>query len=208
MLLALILLAVLFIFGLTSTIFKFPIKKIVPWIDIFLRKSFPKEEIIEKSVNGAKKPRNECQLKMVFGTFDKNKDGFITKLELRESFEKLGIGMGEGEVHDMVAKSDSNGDGLIEFDEFCDLFTSVGGDVADDDGSLREAFEVFDGDKDGMISVEELGFVLRSLGMREGGRVETCKEMIKKVDVDGDGMVSFDEFKIMMRSGGTFFQAS
>ena len=142
----------------------------------------------------------------MFATFDKNKDGFITKQELRESLHNMGILAGEKDVEDMVDKVDFNGDGLIDFDEFCKLYESMdGGEAAaaadGGDGDLRDAFDVFDGNKDGRITVEELGMVLSSLGFSEGSKIEDCKEMIRKVDVDGDGMVDFEEFKKMMREG-------
>lgn len=153
----------------------------------------------------------DAELKQVFATFDKNSDGFITKQELKESLKNIRIFMSDAEVEEMVKKVDANGDGLIEFDEFCMLCESmhrrdqgVGGEDGNGlsrDEELKEAFDVFDKDKDGLISVEELGVVLCSLGLREGTKVEDCKEMVKKVDRDGDGMVNFDEFKRMMKGG-------
>lgn len=153
------------------------------------------------------------ELKRVFGTFDKNSDGFITKQELRDSLKNIGIVMDEKDIDDMIKNVDTNGDGLIDLDEFCESFASLfikeesDSDSEDStssitgDEDLKEAFDVFDGDKDGVITVEELRFVLSSLGFIEGNKLEDCKEMIRKVDADGDGMVSFDEFKIMMKSG-------
>lgn len=158
---------------------------------------------------GSQKKKEE--LRKLFSTFDKNGDGFITKQELRESLRNIRIFMTEQEVDDIVVKYDSNGDGLIDFEEFC-LLTSecVGGDHHEKEGGvmgneevdLKEAFDVFDKDNDGLISVEELALVLTSLGLREGRKIEECKEMIKKVDMDGDGMVNFNEFKRMMMNGG------
>ncbi|KAF5749602.1 calcium-binding family protein [Tripterygium wilfordii] len=139
-------------------------------------------------------------------------DGFITKKELKESLKNLRITVSEQEVEEFMTKVDSNGDGLIDFDEFCILcdespvLCKEGGDQKEgggEEGDLKEAFDVFDKDKDGLISVEELGSVLDSLGLKEGKKIEDCKEMIKKVDMDGDGMVNFDEFKMMMRSGSS-----
>ncbi|KAL9151290.1 hypothetical protein ABFS82_11G043200 [Erythranthe guttata] len=106
----------------------------------------------------------------------------------------------------MVQRVDSNGDGLIDFDEFCVLFDSFKDDEqgqvkVHEDGDLREAFDVFDENRDGLISVEELGLVLSSMGFNQGNRIDDCKEMIRRVDVDGDGMVDFDEFRNMMKSG-------
>lgn len=125
--------------------------------------------------------------------------------------------MTESEVEEMVVKLDANGDGLIDFDEFCILCKAIDDD--DDGGGeefkrlgeegemLKEAFDVFDRDKDGLITFEELGSVLCSLGLKEGDKIEDCKAMIRKVDTDGDGMVNFDEFKTMMKNGGRLVSA-
>lgn len=156
------------------------------------------------------------ELKQVFTTFDKNGDGFLTKQEIQESLKMIGMKIDSKEVEEMVERLDSNGDGLIDHDEFCKLFETVsrngvvlgskedngGGSLVDDDGDLKDAFDVFDGDRDGMISVEELSLVLSSMGMKEGKRIKDCQEMIRMVDLDGDGMVNFDEFKKMMKAGG------
>lgn len=123
--------------------------------------------------------------------------------------------MTDTEVDDIVLKYDSNGDGLIDFEEFCMLIgecmNEKEGGINGNEGkeeeevnNLKEAFDVFDKDNDGLISVEELALVLNSLGLREGKKIDECKEMIKKVDMDGDGMVNFNEFKRMMMSGGKF----
>ncbi|GAB4832827.1 hypothetical protein Ancab_006842 [Ancistrocladus abbreviatus] len=158
------------------------------------------------------------ELKQVFDTFDKNGDGFITKQELRESLKNVGFLMDEKEVDDMVERLDFNGDGLVDFSEFCEMSESKKArkgyrekgineeeveDAEEEDEAeeeeLKEAFDVFDGDRNGLITVEELGLVLSSLGLKQGKRVEDCKEMIRKVDIDGDGMINFDEFKKMMK---------
>lgn len=159
---------------------------------------------VEKSAGGGSESSKVVYNKKVFATFDKNGDGFITRQELRESLKGMRILMTDEELDELVSKSDDNGDGLIDFDEFCNLLeeANMGGGDQDDLG-LKEAFDVFDKDKDGLISVEELGLVLSSLGLiSEGKKVEDCREMIKKVNMDGDGMVNFDEFKRMMTSGG------
>ncbi|XP_057434444.1 calmodulin-like protein 2 [Lotus japonicus] len=114
------------------------------------------------------------------------------------------ISMTETEVDDVVVKFDSNGDGLLDFDEFCLLTMAMsggdekeGGGEDEVEGNLKEAFDVFDKDEDGLVSEEELALFLTSLGLREGKKIEECREMIKKVDMDGDGMVkmvNFNEF--------------
>lgn len=143
------------------------------------------------------------ELKRVFQMFDKNGDGRITKKELSESLEKLGIVMAEKEVRQMIEKIDANGDGCVDMEEFGELYTSIMEDQRrDEEEDMREAFNVFDQNGDGFITVDELRSVLASLGLKQGRTVEECKRMIVKVDVDGDGMVDFMEFKQMMKGGG------
>ncbi|EXB75278.1 putative calcium-binding protein CML28 [Morus notabilis] len=230
MVLNLLLLAILFIAGLFNLFFYFPTKKFYAWLQSFFSSSTTTttstSTITTKSSLPHKKERNIsskklAELRKVFATFDKNNDGFITKQELKDSLKNIRIFMTDKEVEDMVMKSDSNGDGLIDFEEFGMLCESMIGDQErsvpmngnkqelgfdhyddDDDQDLKEAFDVFDKDKDGLISVEELGSILSSLGLNEGKKIENCKEMIRKVDMDGDGMVNFEEFKKMMKSGG------
>lgn len=226
MLTSLLLLALLFIAGFINFYFKFSCKKFYAWLQSFFPKtcSVSSAAVSSKPTQVISVPgrnhdsKNKLELKRVFGTFDKNGDGFITKEELRESLRNIRVFMTETEVEEMVVKVDANGDGLIDFDEFCILCKAMDGGHDDgningvvdeeylggdgEEGELKEAFDVFDKDKDGLISVEELGSVLCSLGLNEGNKVEDCKAMIRKVDVDGDGMVNFDEFKKMMKSGG------
>lgn len=141
------------------------------------------------------------ELRRVFQMFDRNGDGRITKKELNDSLENMGIFIPDKELAQMIQKIDVNGDGCVDIDEFGALYQSIM-DERDEDEDMREAFNVFDQNGDGFITVDELKSVLQSLGLKQGRTVEDCKNMIMKVDVDGDGRVNFNEFKQMMRGGG------
>ncbi|KAL2508096.1 Calmodulin-like protein 3 [Forsythia ovata] len=142
-----------------------------------------------------------AELRRVFQMFDRNGDGRITRKELSDSLEKLGIHIPEKELIQMVEKIDVNGDGFVDMEEFGTLYQTIM-EEKDEEEDMREAFNVFDQNGDGYITVEELRSVLASLGLKQGRTLEDCKMMIKKVDVDGDGRVNYREFRQMMKGGG------
>ncbi|XP_011037098.1 PREDICTED: calmodulin-like protein 3 [Populus euphratica] len=144
---------------------------------------------------------DQAELKRVFQMFDRNGDGKITKKELNDSLENLGIFIPDKELTQMIETIDVNGDGCVDIDEFGELYQSLM-DEKDEEEDMREAFKVFDQNGDGFITVDELRSVLASLGLKQGRTLEDCKRMIMKVDVDGDGMVDYKEFKKMMKGGG------
>ncbi|KAJ4959163.1 hypothetical protein NE237_026274 [Protea cynaroides] len=211
-LLSFVLLAVVFICNLINHLFSVPPEKLLAWIRSLFLAAMSTTTTTSTSITEEKKiVHDKVELERVFATFDKNGDGFITKLELGESLKNMGLLTTEEEVASMVADLDSNGDGLIDLDEFCKLYESMEKGRGRKDGEeeetevhddeerdLREAFAVFDGNGDGLISVEELGLVLSSMGLKKGFVIKDCREMISMVDMDGDGMVNFDEFKKMM----------
>jgi len=141
------------------------------------------------------------ELKRVFQMFDRNGDGKITKKELNDSLQNLGIFIPDKELTQMIDNIDVNRDGFVDIDEFGSLYQTIM-DEKDEEEDIREAFNVFDQNGDGFITVEELRSVLQSLGLKQGRTIDDCKKMISKVDVDGDGMVDYKEFKQMMKRGG------
>ncbi|WJZ88114.1 hypothetical protein VitviT2T_007444 [Vitis vinifera] len=149
----------------------------------------------------SRKRMESAEMKRVFQMFDRNGDGRITKTELNDSLENLGIYIPDKDLAQMIEKIDVNGDGCVDIDEFRALYESIM-EEKDEDEDMKEAFNVFDQNGDGFITVDELKSVLGSLGLRHGRTVEDCKRMIMKVDEDGDGKVDLKEFKQMMRGGG------
>lgn len=159
---------------------------------------------------------------MMFATFDKNADGVITAKELFESLRSMGISSTDIEAENMVRSADSNGDGVVDIEEFRKIYNSSVADAcsldqpvstaseeeteAEREQDMKTAFDVFDVNHDGQISVDELSMVLESIGGRQGCSEEACRDMISKVDLDGDGKVSYEEFKQMMKiKDGEFF---
>merc|ERR1712046_289496 len=95
----------------------------------------------------------------------------------------------------MINEVDADGNGTIDFPEFCTLMGRKMKDT-DSEEELKEAFRVFDKDGTGFISAAELRHIMTNLG--EKLTDEEVEEMIREADMDGDGQVNYEEFVTMM----------
>ena len=64
-------------------------------------------------------PEQQVEYREAFALFDKNGDGTITVTELGTVMRSLGNNPTETELQDMINEVDADGNGTLEFDEFC-----------------------------------------------------------------------------------------
>ena len=136
-----------------------------------------------------------AQYRDVFEVFDKDKDGHITKEELKKALTKLHVDVSDEDVDRMMANVDTDGNGEIDFDEFCQMMAQPS-ETTTAVEDLREAFKAFDTDNDGYISKEELHQVMKELDdtMTEAD----IDAMMDAADTNNDGRIDFAEFERMM----------
>ena len=61
---------------------------------------------------------------LLFQVFDADGDGFITREELRKVMENIGEKLTEQDLTDMMIEADTNGDGLVDYQEFAAILTN------------------------------------------------------------------------------------
>ena len=61
----------------------------------------------------------EEEIREAFKVFDKDNNGFISAAELRHVMTNLGEKLTESEVDEMIREADVDGDGQINYEEFC-----------------------------------------------------------------------------------------
>ncbi|XP_073136106.1 probable calcium-binding protein CML15 [Henckelia pumila] len=69
---------------------------------------------------------NQDQLLEVFRSFDRDGNGYITAAELAGQMAKMGQPLTYRELSDMMQEADTNGDGVISFNEFANVLGRSG----------------------------------------------------------------------------------
>ncbi|EDW34518.1 GL21536 [Drosophila persimilis] len=136
-----------------------------------------------------------AEFKEAFALFDKDGTGSITTRELGILMRSLGQNPTEAELQDLVNEVDIDGNGEIDFNEFCQMMNKQKRE-SDTEEEMREAFQIFDRDHDGFISPAELRFAMINLG--EKVTEEEIDDMVREADFDGDGLINYEEFVWMI----------
>merc|ERR1711907_673119 len=102
------------------------------------------------------------EFKEAFELFDTDKSGSIDASELSFAMRALGFEPTGQEVADMLEKTDEDGNGTVQYEEFVDL---VSGrlDRKDPDQEMKDGFTMFDSDNKGFINFKDIGRVALEL---------------------------------------------
>ena len=131
----------------------------------------------------------------VFDMFDTDGGGSISNSELGTVMRTLGQYPTEEEIEQMIQEVDVDGNGEIDFGEFCMLMVRKMKE-SEPEEELVEVFKLFDKDANGHIDWYDLDTIFKELG--EKLTENDLKEMIEEHDHDGDKALSFEEFVRMM----------
>jgi Ca2+-binding EF-hand superfamily protein len=141
----------------------------------------------------------------VFHRLDANHDGTLDMEELRNGFLHI-YGMDSDQaqqVAEMFVKLDLDGDGRIDYTEFCAAALSE--KMLEQENILWMAFKSFDvHNDDGKITKAEIEEVLSSTNVREAWTPAVCdavaKDIMQLFDTDGRGYLTFDDWLRMMKT--------
>ena len=121
--------------------------------------------------------------------------GTISTKELLGVMRSIGQNPTEDEILNHIVEYDINGDGTIDFDEFCEMMLKQSKDI-DQTVEIREAFKIFDRDGNGYIDAKELKDVVTRMG--ECLTAEEADEFLREADTNEDGKLDYNEFLTML----------
>ncbi|KAI5824981.1 EF-hand [Schizophyllum commune Tattone D] len=79
----------------------------------------PDDMVVDGAPSAAEK-----EIKEIFRSFDKNGDGTVSVNELKEILESFGTRLSQGQAEAMINAADTNGDGVVGYEEFVKMITS------------------------------------------------------------------------------------
>ncbi|CAG7904793.1 unnamed protein product [Brassica rapa] len=131
----------------------------------FCRKLSPKRK--DSPAESTQHNINEDQdknkdLEAVFAYMDANRDGRISPHELQKSFMTLGEQLSDEEAEAAVRLSDTDGDGMLDFQEFAQLIKGDD-DQEDKKTELKEAFRMYIAEGEECITPRSLKTMLKKL---------------------------------------------
>ncbi|GET35566.1 EF-hand domain-containing protein [Microseira wollei] len=137
------------------------------------------------------------KLKKTFEIFDKDRNGAISINEFKQVIQALGQSVTETQLQEIIAESDINRDGEIDFEEFCSI-SIVSVDTQSPEQDLMQVFQKFDKNGDGYIDVQEMSSEAMSILNTTLSEPEIM-EMFRIADSDGNGQLDYQEFvKVIM----------
>ena len=129
---------------------------------------------------------------------DGNGDISVKELECLLRSIKRKLRMTENEIMKMVEKTDRNGDGCVDVEEFLNLVeTSEQKKVLHKEliqrSGIRKAFEKYDKDGSGTITRDEFRKVVEDK-YQSTLRANQIEKLMEQADKDNNGNISYDEF--------------
>jgi calcium-dependent protein kinase len=139
-----------------------------------------------------------ANLREAFLALDQNGDGLLSKDELQEGLEQVGLERRLSHLSSVVfPEVDADGSGFVDYTEFLAVALDQPS-LAEQPEACRWAFDAFDQDGDGTITKEELELLLANSSGTGAIGVELAAECFRALDTNGDGRIEFDEFWGMM----------
>ena len=140
--------------------------------------------------------------------FDTSDDGAIDRKELGNVLRSFGQFPTDEEIDELLKGLDSDGNNMLEFDEFVRLMQKSNRIkimvrktlTTEQINILKEEFLKFDDDGDCAIDKTELSKIMTSLGQELSD--DELERLLKESDLDGTHLLEFSEFVELLQDSG------
>ncbi|KAI6174410.1 hypothetical protein M3Y98_01187000 [Aphelenchoides besseyi] len=130
--------------------------------------------------------------RQLFSMFDTDGSGAIGNEELKQAIISIGMQASDKEIDDLIKEVDEDGNGEIDFSEFCHCLKRSQNIVkSSNEEMVRQCFNIFDQDGNGVITENEFMYIAKEVG---GFDDELAEYVFHQLDVSSNGHLSTDQF--------------
>ena len=138
-----------------------------------------------------------AEFREIFDLVDKDKGGSISRDELGELMDTLGIRASKEEIDLMINEIDEDNNGEIDFEEFVAVMSrKVNANYTSDE--VKSAFKAFEMDgSSGYVTIDSLRKALMSYGT-EKLSLQQANDLLSQLEQDSQGRVNYIDYVNMM----------
>ena len=138
-----------------------------------------------------------AEFREIFDLVDKDKGGSISRDELGELMDTLGIRASKEEIDLMINEIDEDNNGEIDFEEFVAVMSrKVNANYTSEE--VKSAFKAFEMDgSSGYVTIDSLRKALMSYGT-EKLSLQQANDLLSQLEQDSKGRVNYIDYVNMM----------
>ena len=138
-----------------------------------------------------------AEFREIFDLVDKDKGGSISRDELGELMDTLGIWASKEEIDLMINEIDEDNNGEIDFEEFVAVMSrKVNANYTSEE--VKSAFKAFEMDgSSGYVTIDSLRKALMSYGT-EKLSLQQANDLLSQLEQDSQGRVNYIDYVNMM----------
>ena len=138
-----------------------------------------------------------AEFREIFDLVDKDKGGSISRDELGELMDTLGIRASKEEIDLMINEIDEDNNGEIDFEEFVAVMSrKVNANYTS--AEVKSAFKAFEMDgSSGYVTIDSLRKALMSYGT-EKLSLQQANDLLSQLEQDSKGRVNYIDYVNMM----------
>ncbi|KAG8467156.1 hypothetical protein KFE25_000472 [Diacronema lutheri] len=141
-----------------------------------------------------------AEFREIFNLVDQDKGGTISKAELKQLMNTLGLRPSQQELNAMVDEIDADGSGEIDFEEFV-IVMSRKVQTTYTPEQVKAAFKIFEKTAPaGFVTMEVLEHALTTYGADKLSLAD-ARDLLSQIEPDESGLINYAEFVDMMTSG-------
>ncbi|XP_063729022.1 calmodulin-beta-like [Symsagittifera roscoffensis] len=142
------------------------------------------------------------EVKEAFDCIDEDGDGQISLDDLSHFMSMIGMGnTTQSELAEMITDHDTDGDGFLNYHDFCRVLNMELFECDQDLEIIRDALRQFDPDGLGFINEQDMRILMQQAGSIDQLNSEEMEELMAECEINDEGNINYETLLSVIKSG-------